>query len=102
MVGTSSLEDEFRQRGFQLAEDQPDVVVHGFDTTLTYQKLWKLCGFVRAGLPYIATHPNYNCPTEKGFMPDIGAMIAFVKASTDREPNQVIGKTNRILIDELA
>jgi 4-nitrophenyl phosphatase len=102
VVGTSSLEDEFRQHGFQLVEDQPDLVVLGFDTTLTYQKLWKLCDFVRAGLSYIATHPDYNCPTETGFMPDIGAMIAFVKASTNREPDQVIGKPNRIIIDELA
>jgi HAD superfamily hydrolase (TIGR01457 family) len=102
VVGTSSLEDEFHQHGFQLTDDQPDVVVLGFDTTLTYQKLWKLCDFVRVGLPYIATHPDYNCPTDKGFMPDIGAIIAFVKASTDREPDQVIGKPNRIIIDELA
>jgi HAD superfamily hydrolase (TIGR01457 family) len=102
VVGTSSLQDEFRQHGFQLVDDQPDVVVLGFDTTLTYQKLWKLCDFVRAGLPYIATHPDYNCPTETGFMPDIGAMIAFVKTSTKREPDQVIGKPNRIIIDELA
>ena len=48
----------------------------GFDTGLTYQKLWKLCDYVRAGIPYIATHPDFNCPIETGFMPDIGATIA--------------------------
>ena len=50
----------------------------GFDTTLTYAKLWKLCDLVRAGRPYFATHPDLNCPTPSGFMPDIGATIAFV------------------------
>jgi hypothetical protein len=74
----------------------------GFDTTLTYQKLWKLCDFVRAGLPYIATHPDFNCPTGSGFMPDIGAMIAFVKAATGREPDKVVGKPNRTIVDQLA
>jgi 4-nitrophenyl phosphatase len=98
VVGTPALEDEFRMHGFSLTEDAPEIAVLGFDTTLTYAKLWKLCDLVRAGLPYIATHPDNNCPTETGFMPDIGAMIAFVKASTGREPDQIIGKPNRLII----
>jgi HAD superfamily hydrolase (TIGR01457 family) len=102
VVGTPALEEEFRQHGFQLDDEDPQLIVLGFDTTLTYQKLWKLCDFVRAGLPYIATHPDFNCPTETGFMPDIGAMIAFVHASTGREPDLVVGKPNRMIIDSVA
>lgn len=102
VVGTSALEEEFRQHGFQLDQNHPQCVVLGFDTTLTYEKLWKLCDFVRAGLPYIATHPDLNCPTETGFMPDIGAVIAFVRASTDREPDLIVGKPNRMIIDAVA
>ena len=102
MVGTPSLEDEFRQHGFPLVQQQPDFVVLGFDTTLTYQKLWNLCDLARAGVPYIATHPDFNCPTDTGFMPDIGAMIAFVKAATGREPDVVIGKPNRFIVDAAA
>jgi HAD superfamily hydrolase (TIGR01457 family) len=102
VVGTPALEEEFRQYGFQLEEDHPQLIVLGFDTTLTYQKLWKLCDFVRAGFPYIATHPDFNCPTETGFMPDIGAMIAFVEASTGREPDLIVGKPNRMIIDAVA
>lgn len=71
----------------------------GFDTTLTYAKLWRLCDLVREGLPYLATHPDFNCPTEDGYMPDTGAMIAFVRASTGREPDLVIGKPNRTIVD---
>ena len=71
VVGTPSLEEEFQQHGFTLDEKNPQVALLGFDTTLTYNKLWKLCDLVREGLPYIATHPDFNCPTENGFMPDI-------------------------------
>lgn len=99
VVGTPPLQEEFQQHGFQLEEKHPDLVVLGFDTTLTYQKLWKLCDFVRAGLPYIATHPDFNCPTATGFMPDIGAMIAFVQAATGRKPDVVVGKPNRLIVD---
>jgi 4-nitrophenyl phosphatase len=102
VVGTPALEDEFRMHGFSLTEHDPDIAVLGFDTTLTYAKLWKLCDLVRAGLPYIATHPDINCPTEAGFMPDIGAMIAFVKASTGRQPDQIIGKPNQLIVEAIS
>jgi 4-nitrophenyl phosphatase len=102
VVGTPSLEEEFRQHGFRLVAQEPDFLALGFDTTLTYQKLWTLCDFVRAGIPYIATHPDFNCPTETGWMPDIGAMIAFVKAATGREPDLVVGKPNRLIVDAAA
>ena len=92
VVGTPALEREFQAHGFRLTTDQPDCVVLGFDTTLTYQKLSTLCRLVAAGTPYFATHPDLNCPTEDGFIPDIGAMIAFVQASTDRMPDAIIGK----------
>jgi HAD superfamily hydrolase (TIGR01457 family) len=102
VVGTEALENEFRTRGFVLTDELPDFVVLGFDTTLTYDKLWKLCDLVRAGVPYIATHPDFNCPTETGFMPDIGAMIAFVKAATEREPDLIVGKPNSLLVEYAA
>jgi 4-nitrophenyl phosphatase len=101
LVGTPALEAEFKSHGFTLVEDEPDYVVLGFDTTLTYEKLWRLCDLVRAGAPYIATHPDFNCPIEGGFMPDIGAMIAFVEASTGRRPDVVVGKPNQPIIEAL-
>jgi HAD superfamily hydrolase (TIGR01457 family) len=102
LVGTPSLEDEFCQYGFRLVQQDPQFLVLGFDTTLTYQKLWALCDFVRAGVPFIATHPDFNCPTETGYMPDVGAMLAFVKAATGRQPDLVVGKPNRLIVDAAA
>jgi HAD superfamily hydrolase (TIGR01457 family) len=102
VAGTPSLEEEIRQHGFELAQDAAEVVVLGFDTTLTYAKLWKLCDYLRAGLPYIATHPDINCPTETGFMPDIGSFIACIQASTGRAPDVIIGKPNRSIAEAAA
>jgi HAD superfamily hydrolase (TIGR01457 family) len=101
VVGTPSLETEFEQHGFELVQDDPDYAVLGFDTTLTYEKLWKLCDFVREGRPFIATHPDFNCPTETGFMPDIGAMIALVEASTGRRPDVIVGKPNTPIVEAM-
>jgi ribonucleotide monophosphatase NagD (HAD superfamily) len=82
-----------------LVEQDAQVVVLGFDITITYEKLWRLCDQVRAGLPYIATHPDLNCPTETGYKPDTGSFIALVEASTGRTPDFIIGKPNQHIVD---
>jgi 4-nitrophenyl phosphatase len=101
VVGTPPLVMEFERHAFSFSETDPDVAVLGFDTTLTYDKLRKLCDLVVAGKPYIATHPDINCPTEEGFKPDIGSMIELVAASTGRRPDVIIGKPYRPIVDAL-
>ena len=101
VVGTPALEREFSAHGFVLSAENPDFAVLGFDTTLTYEKIWKLCDLVTAGVPYIATHPDINCPTEHGYMPDIGAMMAMVEASTGRRPDVIIGKPHAPMVEAI-
>lgn len=101
LLGTEALAQEFSRHGFSLVTktENPDYVVLGFDTTLTYQKLWDACDLLRQGVEYIATHPDFNCPLEGGrYMPDAGAMAAFIEASTGRVP-KVIGKPHREIVD---
>lgn len=104
LLGTQLLEEEFEKAGFSIINgkvDQPDYVVLGFDTTLTYKKLWEACDYIRDGVTYIATHPDYNCPLEGGkFMPDAGAMIDFIAASTGKRPH-IVGKPNKGIIEAI-
>ena len=102
IAGTLELISEFAEHGFRLSKKDPDFVVLGFDTTMTYEKMRLLCDFVRAGYPYIATHPDPNCPTDEGPIPDIGAMIDFVKRATGRAPDRIIGKPNRTMIEAVS
>ena len=102
VLGTPALQEAFVRHGLVLNEADPDVAVLGFDTTLTYDRLWRFCDLVVAGKPYIATHPDVNCPTEKGFKPDIGAMIELIAASTQRRPDVIIGKPYAPIVDALA
>lgn len=99
VLGNEFLVEEFREAGIPVDMERPEIVVIGFDTTLDYQKMQAVCDFVRAGLPYIATHPDFNCPTETGFMPDIGAIMAFIEASTGRRPDLVVGKPNTGIVE---
>ncbi len=99
VLGNEFLLEEFREAGIPVDMENPEIVVIGFDTTLDYAKLRAVCDFVRAGLPYIATHPDFNCPTETGFMPDIGAIMAFIEASTLRRPDLIVGKPHTGIVE---
>ena len=99
VLGNEFLREEFAEAGIVVDDEHPQIVVIGFDTTLTYRKMQAVCDFVRAGLPYVATHPDFNCPTETGFMPDIGAIIAFIEASTGRRPDLIVGKPNTGIVE---
>ena len=99
ILGNEFLMEDFREAGIEIDQENPDIVVIGFDTTLDYAKMTAVCDFVRAGLPYIATHPDFNCPTETGFIPDIGAIMAFIEASTGRRPDLIVGKPNTGIVE---
>lgn len=100
LLGNERLTADFQKAGIKLVEKDPDIVVLGFDTTLTYQKLWDACRYIANGADYIATHPDRNCPTADGFMPDTGSMMALIHASTGRDP-LVMGKPNQFTVDYL-
>ena len=100
LLGNPMLAAELTAMGLELTENDPDYVLAAFDTTLDYAKMCKVCDFIRAGLPYIATHPDYNCPTETGFIPDMGAIMAFIEASTGRKADVILGKPYRGIVDE--
>ena len=95
LLGNDRLRSEFEMYGIELVEDDPDLAVIGFDTSLTYDKLYKFCRFVNDGLPFIATHPDNFCPAEGCPMPDVGAMLSAIKLTVGREPDLVMGKPHR-------
>ncbi|MBE6634558.1 MAG: HAD family hydrolase, partial [Ruminococcaceae bacterium] len=85
LVGTPELTETFAEAGIPLidgSETDADIVITSFDTTLTYEKADRACRMVRNGAEYLSTHPDFNCPTETGFIPDSGAIAALVTAST--------------------
>lgn len=98
LVGTPDLEANFAENGINLTKDMPDVVVIGFDLTLTYEKLERACTYIRNGAVFLATHLDINCPTKEGFIPDCGAMCAAISLSTGKEPRYV-GKPFKETVD---
>ena len=100
LLGNPMLTEELLSLGLELTQDDPDYVLVAFDTTLDYAKMCKVCDYIRDGKPYIATHPDFNCPTETGFIPDMGAIMAFIEASTGRKADVIVGKPHQGIVDE--
>lgn len=99
VVGTPSMEAEFRNAGFELtacnAASLPDALVVAFDTTLTYDKMCRAAYLAQQGVPYIATNPDRVCPTDLStVLPDCGSLCKAIEYATGRKPDIVIGKPN--------
>ena len=91
-LATEECKQDLIDGGVNLVDNEPDLVVIAFDTELTYAKLKKVCTFIRHGTPFIATHPDFNCPSTDGGIPDVGSFLALIKASTGKEPIEICGK----------
>lgn len=99
VCGTESLKEELRSHGFCVTEDLDAVqcIVMGFDTELNFKKLhdvsYMLC---TRDVPYIATNPDYVCPTEFGSVPDCGSICDMIYNATGKRP-VVIGKPEALM-----
>lgn len=97
LMGTTSLKEEFIKEGFQLTEKDPEILVLAFDQELTYERLVKASYLLQDGIPYIATHLDNRCPTERGYIPDAGGMAALLYKTAERMP-RVFGKPNKEML----
>ncbi len=97
LMGTESLQREFQQEGFILTDNDPQIVVLAFDQELTYERLVKTSYMLQQGLPYIATHLDDRCPTEKGYIPDAGGIAALLFKVAEKMP-RVFGKPNKEML----
>lgn len=71
------------------------VVVLGYDTELTYEKLATSCLLLqRPEVHFFSTHPDLVCPSDKGPLPDAGSFVKLYEAATGRLPELVFGKPN--------
>lgn len=97
ILGTPSMIAEFEANGFistaDDANDVPDAVVVGFDMSLVYSRLCRAAWWVSQQLLYVATNPDWVCPTDQPvILVDCGAICACIEGATKRVPDIVIGK----------
>ncbi len=93
-LGTASFQEQLKGEGLPVTNqlsDDIDCLCMGFDTELTFQKLEDACILLGRGVDYIATNPDWVCPTWYGFVPDCGSVSQILENATKRKP-RFIGK----------
>ena len=92
--GTTSFKTQLKDAGLPVTdvlENDIDCLCMGFDTELTFQKLEDACILLNRGVDYIATNPDWVCPTWYGSVPDCGSVSTMLFNATGRKP-RFIGK----------
>ncbi|MBR5152079.1 MAG: HAD-IIA family hydrolase [Clostridia bacterium] len=93
-LGTASFQEQLSGAELPVTNqlsDDIDCLCMGFDTELTFQKLEDACILLNRGVDYIATNPDWVCPTWYGFVPDCGSISQILETATKRKP-RFIGK----------
>ena len=100
-VAVPDVVEEMRAAGVPLVEEDPDIVVLTFDTTITYEKINRAFHYLGSGSELIATHPDDVCPTEDSYDIDIGPFIRMFEQMCQTTAT-VIGKPNRLMLEMAA
>lgn len=100
-MGTKSLIKELREAGIEVVtevDERVGVVLLGFDTENTSEKIRNTCIMLGRDVAYLATNPDLVCPVSFGYIPDCGSMSIMLKNATGKEPF-FIGKPEPIMVN---
>ena len=92
--GTAAFRQELSEAGFPITdhlEEDVDCLLMGNDSELTFQKLEDACILLGRGVTYLATNPDWVCPTSYGYVPDCGSVCEMLWRATGKRP-YFIGK----------
>lgn len=98
--GTASMLRELRKAGIRITDQvdcNAEVVLVGFDTELTSEKLERTCRMLGKSNAYLATNPDWVCPVSFGYVPDCGSICQMLEHATGRRP-EFIGKPQPTMI----
>lgn len=92
--GTASFVEQLRDAELPVVTelyDDIDCLCIGHDTELTFKKIEDACILLGGRVDYIATNPDWVCPTRYGSVPDCGSVAQLLYNATKRTP-KFIGK----------
>ena len=99
VIGEPGLIDPILAAGYEWDTENPDYVVVGLDTEVTYEKFVTATLAIQKGATFIGTNPDKNIPTERGLLPGAGSVIALIEASTQRSAIY-IGKREAMIMEK--
>jgi 4-nitrophenyl phosphatase len=96
--GMPALRQALAEEGFVLADDDVKAVVASMNFDITFEKIRQTVDLLRGGARFLATNLDPNLPSENGFLPGSGAMVAMLAAAAGVQPTSV-GKPEPIMYE---
>ena len=97
VIGDTGLYQALADVGYTLTDYNPDYVILGETDTYPYDKIARATKLIQQGVPFIATNPDPNGPSEDGIVPACGAVAAMVETATGYSP-YFVGKPNPLMM----
>lgn len=97
VIGDVGLTTALYDAGYIITDHDPDYVVVGETTSLSYERLTQAVRFVAAGARFVATNPDVSGPGDGGMVPACGAIAALIAAATGVRP-YFVGKPNPLMM----
>ncbi len=96
-LATKSIREYLLTQGLKISNgedglDDVDMLLLTFDKEIDYHKIVIANELLVMGKEYISTHPDVVCPAKGIAVPDAGAFIQMLKASSGRVPDIILGK----------
>ena len=92
--GTESFVKQLKDSGLNVTTEREsgiDCLCISNDTELTFKKLDDACILLGGDIDYVATNPDWVCPTWYGYVPDCGSFADIIYNATKKRP-KFIGK----------
>ncbi len=100
-TGEEGLREELRLAGLKLVDyDEAEYLVVGSNRGVNFDLMTRALRACLRGIRYVATNPDRIFPAEDGPIPGTGMIIGALYWMTGREPDIVVGKPSRVIMEE--
>jgi HAD superfamily hydrolase (TIGR01450 family) len=85
-----------------LTHEGAEAVIVAYDTELSYEKLARSALLLqKPEVLFLATHPDFVCPSPAGPLPDVGSFLALYEKAVGRRPERIFGKPDPAVLAPL-
>lgn len=105
VTGSPQLTHQIQAAGFevtQVAADEPQVVVQGFNPKLGWNDLAQASFAIQRGAGWVATNLDLTIPLSQGIAPGNGSLVNTIAQATGTRPEIAAGKPAPVMFTTMA
>ncbi len=100
-TGEEGLVEELKAAGLRIVDyDEAEYLVVGSNRGINFDLMTRALRACLRGIRYIATNPDRVFPAEDGPIPGTGMIIGALYWMTGRQPDVIVGKPSKVIMEE--